>query len=430
MIESNQQVNPAQEKSGSQMPAPVDAIKLYSFRELLKGGKSFIFDRENRQIKATNLDALIKSLGNETQFIEPLKVVPADIALAQGRNLIDYDGNPVTGATAGVENMYVILDGQHRFAALKENAGIECMVEIVEPKDIKEYINIINNVRKSWDGTDRRYSFMAAHPDDTPLLKAIKDFSEIWVVSEKYAECAITGEVDKFKSELMKKNLADGSLFDAKKYALKLEDVDRANNMMKLLLTIFPGEKRVKRVELMKAVMRIRPQLSEGKKKDFAKLVLCFLQWFMSNPDRDLFEGIGSGDAYNMHVHQLWNQAFDTIPDEEVLYKAAEATIQAYSTPTTTKKAKKVLIGTAKEVLESRQKEAQSKGSAGKAKKTAESSASVTKGTGGVSKVQPGVTAEALAVVGTAAVEGAVEVSAMREFEANKEDGYKKTPGA
>ena len=426
MFELNQQSNPAQEKSGSQMPAPVDTIEIYSFRDLCNGGKSFIFDSENRQIKGSNLDALAKSLKNDTEFIEPLKVTPATVALAQGRNLIDFDGNPVTGATAGVENMYVILDGQHRHALLLEKPTIDCKVDILKPKDIKEYINIINNVRKSWDGSDRRHSVMAAHPNETQLLSAIEKYAKEWKVSSKYAECALTGDVDKFKSEMMKKELSDGG-FDSKKYEVKAEDIERADNVMKLLLSIYPNEKRVKRVELMKAIMKIRPALSKKMKGDFNQLVLGFIQSFKGSQDSEsLFQGLGSSN-YNTHVLSLWNE-FVERDDIEVLNNAAMATIQAYTAPVApaSKKPMKVNSGSTKEILEARSKQAQSKGKNATVK--ADSSASVTvqvQKTGSL-VVQAEDAVET--VVATDDGGAFVEVSAMREFEANKEDGYKKAP--
>lgn len=429
MFEHDQQVMmPAQENASTLMPAPVETVKLYSFRELLKGGKSFIFDSENRQIKGSNLDALAKSLKNDTEFIEPLKVTPATVALAQGRNLIDFDGNPVTGATAGVENMYVILDGQHRHALLLEKPTIDCKVDILKPKDIKEYINIINNVRKSWDGSDRRHSVMAAHPNETQLLCAIEKYAKDWKVSSKYAECALTGDVDKFKSEMMKKELSDSG-FDSKKYEVKTEDIERADNVMKLLLSIYPNEKRVKRVELIKAIMKIRPALSKKMKGDFNKLVLGFIQSFMGSQDSEsLFQGLGSSD-YNTNVLALWNE-FVERSDVEDVNKAAKATIQAYTAPvapTSKKKPVKVNSGSTKEILEARSKQAQPKGKdATAANSSSVSVAAQNQNSGGVAQTA-GADSSNPGEHPSIRVVASEQSASWNHFENSKEEGYKKS---
>lgn len=361
MIDIKEQLNPAQEKSGSQMPVPVSTVKLYSYRDLCRAGKSFVFDRENRETKSKNLDAIKKGLKGKNKFIESMKVTPATLALKQGCNLMDYESRTVDSQTQGIENMYVILDGQHRNALMIEDPELDCNVEIVEPENIKDYIDTINNYRKSWDGNDVRHTVSQANPELAPILDAIKQFSEYWGVSLKYAECALTGNVDRFKLGTLKKIQWGNSQVDVEKFKVSKNAIANANEMMKMLYSVFvtPEERKmVKKLDLMQAIKGIQNSLSDEKAADFDKNVMGFIQSFKERGDKTiLFEGIGSKVQYNQHVMKLWNQTNES-HDMAVLCENAKKTVTSY---THNNVEKPVSMGTTKAVLKARELKQSSK---------------------------------------------------------------------
>lgn len=347
-------VETPQSSGNSKMPSPVATVLLYSYRDLCKAGKSFVFDRENRETKNNNLDAIKKGLKGRKKFLESMKVAPATLAIKQGRNLMDFESRTVDSQTPGIENMYVILDGQHRNALMIEDPELDCNVEIVEPEDIKDFIDTINNYRKSWDGVDVRHAVSEAKPDLAPILDEIKKFSDYWGVSLKYGECALTGSVDRFKLGALKKIQWDSSSVDVEKFKISQDAIVNANKMMKILFSVYESpddRKLVKKLDLMQAIKGIKNSLSDEKAADFDKNVMGFIQSFKEREDKlILFEWIGSKVPYNQHVTKLWNETNES-KDMADLCEKAEQTANLYEHKMVEKP---LTLGTTKAVLESR----------------------------------------------------------------------------
>lgn len=166
-------------------------MRVTTVEALQAEGKEIVYLKFNRDVRVKkakggykptahvkNLMQSIKEEGLHT----PLYVVPAEVALAEGLELVDADGNDVTDGT----NKYVLIDGNNKNEAItllratddagKASEPIKCLVDEAAT-NIKQMVMTMNNVVKTWGYADSVKAASVLNKDDEGLafLKELSD---------------------------------------------------------------------------------------------------------------------------------------------------------------------------------------------------------------------------------------------------------------
>ena len=106
-------------KVGQETTAGLSRFTVYKESELRSRGHRFASMKTNRPIQKNALNKKKKSI-NKAGVLSPCTVVPARKCLLQGLEIIDEAGIEVTSETPDLDKILVIVDGGHRFEAVKE----------------------------------------------------------------------------------------------------------------------------------------------------------------------------------------------------------------------------------------------------------------------------------------------------------------------
>ena len=104
----------------------------YDLKKLLSAAIILLTYAGNRKVDEKHVNRLIQALKQEgkKRFSEPITVCSAKVALMLDTKLNDDDGNEITLDHPDIDRMFVVLDGQHRRAAV-EGSGFEYEADVV-----------------------------------------------------------------------------------------------------------------------------------------------------------------------------------------------------------------------------------------------------------------------------------------------------------
>ena len=130
-------------------------------------GMKYVFGRIkiNRDIDSAQVRKKIDSIVACGGIISPFLVVPALICLDNNLELEDFDGHTITKDTPNLSFILVIIDGQHRFEALKQlnkkrvREGKEqyegyCHLPLIDNCAVTTLLREANSATTPWDGMD------------------------------------------------------------------------------------------------------------------------------------------------------------------------------------------------------------------------------------------------------------------------------------
>lgn len=335
-------------------PIRVEVSYRVLMADLAKAGIKFAFAKSNRLIHQPHVDSLYNNVQDTVDkcFVETGKIVEARLLLEEGLELVDENGDELTLDTEGIDDYFAILDSQHRFIVARKHCDVNLMLEIPDylcPST--EYISIINNEREDWNGVDRKHAIIELKGESVSILQEMETFKHTFHVSDKYAEMALTGKKDRFKTdELVEIQL--GKKEPGEKYKVSLDMKERAYNIMYAVLTAFGAkDKRTRKIQCLDALYNILDYLDEEHKKDFDTNIIAFLVRGLDAKDKEGFlsrvaDSAKEGDPdkfiwqkYNAFVKScsaddfgiLYEEAFSEIEkvkqqDQEVESKAKRKT--------------------------------------------------------------------------------------------------------
>ena len=345
----------------------------YLYSQLVKAGYKFVVIEGNREIDSNNVDTLKEDVlkSKKKCFEEAGKVVQAECLLDEGYKLYDLQNNPVTKDTPDLDMYLAIIDCQHRVAACAEDPTIDLFLEIAEyDSSTADYINRLNNTRKAWTGNDIKHSVRVKHQGHVNTLDEIERFKKYFCVTDKYAECALTGKVDQFrKDELIRIQIGK---FDPSslplKYMVDQNNVDTAYNIMYATKCAFNKEKSVNKLEYIDAVINIKGYFVGDQEKTFNRDITCFIAKIDNVEASKIIAKIKAGDTESLKKY-LWKQyqsfCSDHKEDMDILYKEVAEAIEAKKSemenPGLSAKTKKLRIGSMGDVLANRKKIAEEK---------------------------------------------------------------------
>lgn len=139
----------------------IEAGKLYEYSQLVKDDFQFARLKVNREIDNAHVTKKKESMKEMGGTIMPLLVIPALNAISQNLTVLMDDGTVVTAETKNLDKIYVILDGQHRYDALKRllsegETSLSCyiMLPLVTSTNIVRLLQEANTSVNPWDGID------------------------------------------------------------------------------------------------------------------------------------------------------------------------------------------------------------------------------------------------------------------------------------
>ena len=185
----------------------------YDLKKLLDADIILVNYAANRKVDEKHVNRLIQALKQEgkKRFSEPITVCSARVALMLGTKLNDDDGNEITLDHPDIDRMFVVLNGQHRRAAVEgSNFEYEADVVIISaPEDINEYVRVINAYGSNWDMIAiRNQNEVISGVEDKLKVKEQEAEKILPKTSTKYRDYGLTGEKDAVK----KKDLLKGTV--------------------------------------------------------------------------------------------------------------------------------------------------------------------------------------------------------------------------
>ena len=185
----------------------------YDLQKLLAAAIILLTYGGNREVDEKHVNRLIQALKQERKkrFSEPITICPAKAALMLGTKLKNDKGNEVTLDDPDIDRMFVVLDGQHRLAAVKgSDFEYEADVVIIStPEDIDAYVRVINAYDSNWTMDNIRHQNAVTKGVEDKLKAKEKEAEKILPnTSPKYRNYGLTGE----KEAVKKKDLLKGTV--------------------------------------------------------------------------------------------------------------------------------------------------------------------------------------------------------------------------
>ena len=349
----------------AKQPIRVEVSYRVLMADLAKAGIKFAFAKSNRLIHQPHVDSLYDNVQDTVDkcFVETGKIVEARRLLEEGLELVDENGNELTLDTEDIDDYFAILDSQHRFIVARQHCDVNLMLEIPDylcPST--EYISIINNEREDWNGVDRKHAIIELKGESVSILQEMETFKQTFHVSDKYAEKALTGKKDRFKTdELVEIQL--GKKEPGEKFKIGTEMKDRAYNVMYAVLAAFGAkEKRTRKIQCIDALYNILDYLDEEHKKEFDSNIVVFLVRGLDAKDKEVFlskvaDAAKEGDP-DKFIWQKYNAFVKSCSDDDfdILYEEASSELEKVKNdlePDSTAKRKtpKLKMGTPSDIL-------------------------------------------------------------------------------
>ncbi len=209
----DQQVRDNLKARMSENGVEAQVVLKYDLKKLLAAAIILLTYAGNRKVDEKHVNRLIHALKQDgkKRFSEPITICPAKPALMLGAKLNDDDGNAVTLDHPDIDLMFVVLDGQHRLAAIKgSDFEYEADVVIISaPEDINEYVRVINAYDSNWDMIAiRNQNEVISGVEDKLKVKEQEAEKILPKTSTKYRDYGLTGEKDAVKkNDLLKGNV-------------------------------------------------------------------------------------------------------------------------------------------------------------------------------------------------------------------------------
>ncbi len=182
----------------------------YDLEKLLAAAIILLTYAGNREVDEKHVNRLIQALKQEgkKRFSEPITICSAKAALMLGTKLKDDKGDEVALNHLDIDRMFVVLDGQHRLAAVKgSDFEYEADVIIIStPEDIDAYVRVINAYDSNWTMEHIRHQNAVTNGVEDKLKAKEKEAEKILPnTSTKFRDYGLTGEKEAVKKKVLLK---------------------------------------------------------------------------------------------------------------------------------------------------------------------------------------------------------------------------------
>ena len=174
----------------------------------------------NRDVNKSHVKQLRECILKRGVVYQPVEIVLAPTALGQGCELFAEDGTAIDLGTPGVEQMYIIIDGQHRSAAwtslfeedsTKEIPCYAVIPELAEGITLVQYRDDINNTQRSWTVDDRAKNVAEKYQkaEGETAIALMQEWHEKYGITYREGYCLIHMKDGYKKSQLISSQDSD-----------------------------------------------------------------------------------------------------------------------------------------------------------------------------------------------------------------------------
>lgn len=209
-VVEDQQVRNNLETYLSEKGIEAQVVLKYDLKKLLAAAIILLTYAGNREVDEKHVNRLIHALKQEgkKRFSEPITICSAKAALILGTKLNDDEGKAVTLNHPDIDRMFVVLDGQHRRAAV-EGSDFEYEADVIiisTPEDIDAYVRVINAYDSNWTMEHIRHQNAVTNCVEDKLKAKEKEAEKILPnTSTKYRDYGLTGEKEAVKKKVLLK---------------------------------------------------------------------------------------------------------------------------------------------------------------------------------------------------------------------------------
>ena len=262
------------------------AYPVVDMKELVDKGGKFCICALNRDVIEKHVEELIKSLekDNIDRFEQSIIVCLVRKAIEQGLTVLDEAGDIVTLDNPEIDNMYLILDGQHRAAAVAGSGykyGVDVMI-IPCPENVPDAVRHMNAFDRNWGLPDFRKSLSETTGVEDKLMKAENEARKI----QPYATSKFLNYALKQVREAVRKSvILNGALpeYDEETGKIGME-------ILKALRLLNPKADKCKLTTLEMLDAIFAPKADFNKKIGVDELYVKYLKLFMYNEAKKGFD--------------------------------------------------------------------------------------------------------------------------------------------
>lgn len=238
--EENAKVDPPKaDKEGEQKPFKLTNGQLYALTLLLSYNFRLARIRVNRDIDRSIVRKKILSIKAAKGIISPFLVITALECIKAGIEVVDYDGNVITKDTPDLDKILVLVDGQHRWEAIKElldkGESFEAyfILPLTDGYDLMTLLKEANTAVNPWDGIDWLTMVIQTakvHGLDTTKLEWLKLLANTDNISDSAASLFASGG-KKIYSKTTMKNAIDSKDTEKLEELADTDNLDRNRNL-------------------------------------------------------------------------------------------------------------------------------------------------------------------------------------------------------
>ena len=262
------------------------AYPVVDMKELVDKGGKFCICALNRDVIEKHVEELIKSLekDNVDRFEQSIIVCLVRKAIEQGLTVLDEAGDIVTLDNPEIDNMFLILDGQHRAAAVAGSGykyGVDVMI-IPCPENVPDAVRHMNAFDRNWGIPDFRKSLSETTGVEDKLMKAENEARKI----QPYATSKFLNYALKQVREAVRKSvILNGALpeYDEETGKIGME-------ILKALRLLNPKADKCKLTTLEMLDAIFAPKADFNKKIGVDELYVKYLKLFMYNEAKKGFD--------------------------------------------------------------------------------------------------------------------------------------------
>ena len=307
----------------TKLPAPVHSVSIYKYRELLKRGFKPAYLEGNRLINEAHARKLAKDAdsSDDKTFITSAKVVWAEDALKAGLELFDEEGSRLTLETEGIENYFVIVDGQHRELATRLNPTIDLRIEFLDEKvDILRCVEKMNTLTSNWTGDNYIYALQKKYNGKVRLLEEIDSLSKKFKVSRKYLLVLLCNDKDKIRLSKLKAAFSKETP-DLSEYDIKQDAVEFAEKVLTAIRERFGADcKATSTVMFVTALLNIEKCISEQDKMNFKENLPGFIMYLSDDEVKEIMHKLSAKDEQELknYMSSRYNTFIQSTDVEEI----------------------------------------------------------------------------------------------------------------
>lgn len=225
--------SPNADKEVEQKAFKLTRQQLYTLTVLLSHHVRFARIKVNRDIDRSVVLKKMLSIRAAKGIITPFLVVEAKECIKEGFEVVDYNGNVITKDTPDLDYILVLIDGQHRWEAIKElqAKGEFYQAYFISPLtdgyNLMTLLKEANTAVNPWDGIDWLTMVIQTAKGrglDTAKLEWLKELANTENISDSAASLFASGGEKIYSKAIMKKAI------DAKD-AERLEELADTGNL-------------------------------------------------------------------------------------------------------------------------------------------------------------------------------------------------------